>query len=289
MNDYYFTVETKPKPEDVRMISDRLAAHQRALFGETTQTELGIFIREDGNLFGGIHGVISGGWLFIGAFWLDERLRGQDYGTHMLAMMEQAALERGITRVYLDTATFQARPFYEKLGYTVYGTIDNIVGGYQMFLMEKRDLDRHRRESPMVLRHELKAESPPFAEDFERLLHSLDAYNKSFQGEFRRAELSIFLRDTQGQIVGGLNGRFLGHWFFNEELWVDEKLRGQGFGKQLLLKAEQEATSRSATLARVYLVGDPLLPFFQRIGYKAITTHRDCPAGYNTYNLIKSL
>lgn len=38
---------------------------------------------------------------------------------------ELYAVERGCTNAFLDTFSFQARPFYEKLGYRVFGILEN--------------------------------------------------------------------------------------------------------------------------------------------------------------------
>jgi hypothetical protein len=56
----------------------------------------------------------------------------------MLAVAEQHAIERGCTGAHLDTASFQARPFYEKLGYTVFGTLEDHPVGHTHYLLSKR-------------------------------------------------------------------------------------------------------------------------------------------------------
>ena len=51
--------------------------------------------------------------------------------------MEQAAKERGCTYAHLDTFSFQARPFYEALGYEVFGILDDYPPGHHKFFMKK--------------------------------------------------------------------------------------------------------------------------------------------------------
>jgi hypothetical protein len=48
------------------------------------------------------------------------------------------AIRRGCRGAYLDTFSYQARPFYEKLGYAVFGTLDDYPPGHQRFFMRKR-------------------------------------------------------------------------------------------------------------------------------------------------------
>jgi hypothetical protein len=51
---------------------------------------------------------------------------------------ELYAVERGCTDAFLDTFGFQARPFYEKLGYRVFGTLENHPAGYRHYFMTKQ-------------------------------------------------------------------------------------------------------------------------------------------------------
>ena len=51
---------------------------------------------------------------------------------------EAYARERGCTDAFLDTFSFEARAFYEKLGYRVFGTLENHPTGHQHYFMTKR-------------------------------------------------------------------------------------------------------------------------------------------------------
>jgi len=51
---------------------------------------------------------------------------------------ELCAIERGCTDAFLDTFSFQARPFYEKLGYRVFGTLEKHPVGHRHYFMNKQ-------------------------------------------------------------------------------------------------------------------------------------------------------
>jgi hypothetical protein len=55
----------------------------------------------------------------------------------MLAI-EGAAEERGCERAHLDTFSYQARPFYEKLGYRVFGELEDYPPGHTRFFLRKQ-------------------------------------------------------------------------------------------------------------------------------------------------------
>jgi GNAT superfamily N-acetyltransferase len=93
---------------------------------------------DDGEIVGGALGNIWGDWYFLDVLWVDRPHRGHDSGRRMLAAAEQHAIERGCTGAHLDTASFQARPFYEKLGYKVFGTLEDHPVGHSHYLLSKR-------------------------------------------------------------------------------------------------------------------------------------------------------
>ncbi len=107
--------------------------------GQDDYAQIGVFIRDaDKGIHGALLGEIWGGWLHVDTLWVEEGLRGKGFGTRLLKAGEQAALSRGCHGVYLDTHTFQARPFYERFGYTVFGQIDDYPPGHSAFFMLKR-------------------------------------------------------------------------------------------------------------------------------------------------------
>jgi len=72
----------------------------------------------------GLAGETYGGWLFIKYLWVHDDLRSLGFGRELMARAEERALERGCHSAWLDTFSFQARGFYEKLGYEEFGILD---------------------------------------------------------------------------------------------------------------------------------------------------------------------
>ncbi|HUF61007.1 MAG TPA: GNAT family N-acetyltransferase [Verrucomicrobiales bacterium] len=78
------------------------------------------------------------GWLHVSVVWVDEPFRGQGIGRRLMQAAEAAGIGQGCQAAYLDTFSYQARPFYEKLGYEVFGTLDDYPPGHQRHFMRKR-------------------------------------------------------------------------------------------------------------------------------------------------------
>jgi GNAT superfamily N-acetyltransferase len=94
--------------------------------------------RADGSIEAGIIGVLYC-WniLYVDAIWVDETSRGRGLGTQLMSRLESEAKSRGSSLSHLDTFDFQARSFYEKLGYELFGTLDGCPPGHKRYFLKK--------------------------------------------------------------------------------------------------------------------------------------------------------
>jgi GNAT superfamily N-acetyltransferase len=93
---------------------------------------------KSGRLMGGLDGRMYWGWLYVDKLWLDGRVRRAGLGSRLLAAGEAHARAYGCHGVWLDTMSFQARPFYEKQGYRMFGQLDDYPTGHKRFWMCKQ-------------------------------------------------------------------------------------------------------------------------------------------------------
>jgi GNAT superfamily N-acetyltransferase len=107
--------------------------------GFTEYSPVNFFLRDQGDeVLGGLLSFVWGGVLYVRILWVAETLRGRGFGRRLLEAAEQRALERGCRHVFLDTFTFQAPGFYEKLGYEIYARAEDWpVGHAHCFLRKK--------------------------------------------------------------------------------------------------------------------------------------------------------
>jgi GNAT superfamily N-acetyltransferase len=137
VDQYTFGIEENASPEDVKAVIDGLNDYNSA-YTNTDYKELRIFLRDPaGRVAGGLIGDSSWGWLHVRVFWLEEDARRNRLGSLLLAMAEDEGRRRGCKYIYLNTFSFQARPFYEKLGYECFATQDDMPLGYQSYSMKK--------------------------------------------------------------------------------------------------------------------------------------------------------
>lgn len=137
-------IETLYNPsEEISQIIERgLHEHNLSVLGPEViynYAKFAVVSRDDaGQVTGGLLGAFIWGVLKIDVLWVSADQRGQDVGTRMLAQAEAEARQRGgIQLILLETTSFQARAFYEKNGFEVYGQLDDYPKGHTWYHMRK--------------------------------------------------------------------------------------------------------------------------------------------------------
>jgi GNAT superfamily N-acetyltransferase len=132
------SVEPDASPADLLVVQRGLRAFNVANSGEPDERAVNVFLRDaGGQVVGGVVGHIKWKWLYVARLWVDDAHRGQGAGSRLMDAAEQYAREQGATNASLDTFGYQARPFYEKRGYRLFGTLDGFPPGGQQFFLTK--------------------------------------------------------------------------------------------------------------------------------------------------------
>jgi ribosomal protein S18 acetylase RimI-like enzyme len=135
-------VEDEPTDADVEVLPHRLEDFNESRWpGHQPWRPLGVFVRDRQSIVAGLAGETYSGWLFVRYLWVSDGLRGQGIGSKLLCEGEGRALERGCHSVWLDTFSFQAPGFYQKLGYRVFGELD-WSPDHKRFFLHKRLVPR---------------------------------------------------------------------------------------------------------------------------------------------------
>jgi GNAT superfamily N-acetyltransferase len=90
-----------------------------------------------GQIIGGLCGSTYYSFLYVDLLFVPEALRGAGLGKRIIGMAEQEALQRGCRGSWLDTFDWQARGFYEKCGYSVFGKLENYPPDHTRFFLTK--------------------------------------------------------------------------------------------------------------------------------------------------------
>jgi GNAT superfamily N-acetyltransferase len=130
--------EPREDSPDAAFVRDGLALFNVATTGLSYYSPLAIFLKDErGAVLGGALGHVWGGWLDLASLWVTEPLRSKGHGRRLLEAAEGEARGLGCRGVYLTTFSFQAKDFYEHLGYEVVADIPDYPEGHTYHVLKK--------------------------------------------------------------------------------------------------------------------------------------------------------
>lgn len=135
-----FRIELSDEPAEAdQEIFLELRRYNAERVGTSDYRELTVLLRDaSGAVVGGLRGSTGKTWLHVATLVVREAQRRQGGGSRLLEAAEREAVARGCLNAYLDTFSFQARPFYEKHGYVVFGTLEDFPPGHERYFLRKR-------------------------------------------------------------------------------------------------------------------------------------------------------
>lgn len=117
----------------------------------------------------------------------------------------------------------------------------------------------------------------------------LHNFNVQQAGDTQHKQLCFVLRAPDQKIVGGLIGAIDWNWFYIDLLFVNEELRGHGYGHRLLEIAENEARKCGAKNVHLDTFSFQSPDFYKQHGYQIFGELKDFPAGHQRYFFTKQL
>ncbi len=279
---------------DDAFVADRLNAvtDAKIAFEDAIEDELVVFkvTDSDGSIIAGCNLIVNC-WRAadLDILWVEETYRRQGIGSALIRRAERAAREKGCRLMTLGTFDFQARPLYEKHGFSVCGILEDCpTEGHTHYDMIKR-LDGPAIESAEAASCAFEIQSGD-EDDAEFIDDQLVAYNWSQVPAARDFEwIGRKIPGDHGEpVAAGFAGVNFWNIAFIEMLWVDEPLRRQGIGSRLLSELEREAKETGAFMVMLD-ARDWNVDFFKKRGYTVYCTLEDYPDGYGKYKLQKRI
>lgn len=80
-------------------------------------------------------------------------------------------------------------------------------------------------------------------------------------------QFAFFVRDPQNKIVGGINGYMYYGCLSIDQLYLEETLRGEGYGRLLVKKAEELAISKNCRFSVVNTMDWEAKGFYEKLGF----------------------
>lgn len=115
--------------------------------------------------------------------------------------------------------------------------------------------------------------------------HSKESAAPSFQKE----RINWLAYDADEHLIGALTADALWDWIYIDELWVDKRYRGDGFGKKLMTLAEEYAIGQDMTGLWLWTQSWQAARFYEQLGYKEFARFKDFPKGHDRIGFRKQV
>ena len=125
--------------------------------------------------------------------------------------------------------------------------------------------------------------------DINEIKSMLEAYNAAHGAAADKTPVGIYYEDENGKKLAGITGNIFGNWLFIDFLFVSESLRGQGIGKELIAKIEENAKEHGCRFSFVSTNGFQAPGFYPKLGYKNVFTVEEFPRDGKRFYFTKNL
>ncbi|MFX0050386.1 MAG: GNAT family N-acetyltransferase [Candidatus Hodarchaeota archaeon] len=292
-----FTISTNPSEEEMRAIQRSLQDHNRKYpSGELDipTPDISLVLKDaNGNIVGGVITSMLTGVMHLEVLWVDEKYRGRGYGRDLVFQAERIGRKKGYTASQTWTFSFQAPGFYQSIGYKILGIFDGYTDGITEYVLLKKF--KANEQTPYEVNEPIDDGFTIFEDDSEdsmKILHEgLYKYVTRHVGELRKKhpgiKINLVIKNDDGQVIGGLQAYTTLKAVHIVLLWIDERYRNQGYGRELLTTAERIAMKNGCISGLVNSYSFQSPKFFQKYGYKIFGISDGYPDSIKEYFLIK--
>ncbi|AVQ44754.1 GNAT family N-acetyltransferase [Clostridium sporogenes] len=140
MNNYF--IRESNSQEEADLVVDRLVKYNLSKVPGKQEVPL-LWINRviedtNGEIIAGIlSNMYCWNCIYIDALWVKEEYRKDGLGTKLLKELEKIAKEKDCHLIHLDTFDFQAKDFYIRHGYEIFGVLDQCPENHKRYFMKK--------------------------------------------------------------------------------------------------------------------------------------------------------
>ena len=156
-------LEENENSEVRAILDDGLKAFNKSKLGNYEHHPFTLYIKIEGKVVGGCYGDVTKDNCYIDCIWVDPQYREKGLAKSVMSKLEMYAKQKNCTIMTLETADFQAKDFYTKIGFSIIDTYPhNTFLGHQVFLMRKTLLGNISEANANKILDELRAREPIF-------------------------------------------------------------------------------------------------------------------------------
>ena len=284
------TLSDTPTERDISLIRQRMAEYNHEQTnGEYDKPgiEINLVLKDsEGKVIGGISASTQVRVMYLETLWVADEYRKRGYGRDLVLAAERVGFDRGCITSHTWSLSFQAPGFYQKIGYEILGIYDGYPDG-----ITESVLGKHLEPHPRVGLEENGRFSitEDVTEEEMGIVHAgLGRYVDEHIGNKRDGiGIKLVIRDSADDVIGGLLAFTTMRNLVIELVWLDERYRGRGLGRKLILEAERIATEHGCIAVQASALSFQSPEFLRRMEYTVFGMSDGYPDPVKEYYLIK--
>lgn len=290
-----FHVVANPSDDEAKEFQQGLTAfNMKQTNGEfnSPQPWINLVLKDhEGTIVGGIMTSTLFWAQYLEVLWVDKKYRRLGYGRDLVLEAERLSKKNGCITSHTYTFSWQAPDFYQAVGYKLIATYDGYIEGItELILMKRLDtVDDVSAKKVDSTRFTISEDSTEESKKIVRkgLGSDFDEHASDLLKKYPKTGFKLVTKNDDGQVIGGVNGYTILGTMFVGGLWVDERYRGQGYGKDLLMHAEQLARKKKCIAGQTACFSFQNLDFMRKQGYDTYGVSDGYPSEVKEYYLIK--
>ncbi|UCE11685.1 MAG: GNAT family N-acetyltransferase [Candidatus Thorarchaeota archaeon] len=294
-------IDTNSTEDDTKAVQKGLVDYNKTHPGgdlDIPTPDISLVLKEkDSTVVGGVITSMLTGVMHLEVLWVDDKHRRQGYGRDLVLRAEEIGKAKGYKTSQTWTFSFQAPDFYQSIGYEVLGVFDGYVDGITEYVLMKRLKKDHKTSSgDSSVRGNAGSDRLEIFEDatdesMRVVRKGLGEYFSEHVGELQKqnpeVKIRLALKNDKGRVLGGIAAATVLGTMAIEHLWVDERYRGQGYGRDLLLAAERIARENGCISGQTWVLSFQAHEFFRKLGYEEFGVSDGYPNGIREFYFIK--
>ena len=137
--------------------------------------------------------------------------------------------------------------------------------------------------------YQIVIDESPASDDVRFVHRGLVQHNVARSAITDGRDLAVFVRNTAGELLGGICAWTWGSCMEVEYAWLDERVRGSGIGREIIQKLEETAAARGCTVSVVDTYSFQAPNFYHKMGYEVIAEIDGYPDDVKKFILRKEI
>ncbi len=114
-------------------------------------------------------------------------------------------------------------------------------------------------------------------------------FNRKSAGAFRYSRTVLAVKDDSGRVLGGAILQSYWKETYVELLWLSDRARRKGYGRQLMQEAERRARRRGSKLMHLNTYSFQAPGFYEKLGFRRFGGMSGSPPGASRHYYVKQL